>query len=471
MVCAQGRKKDEDSMQVTETLVEGLKREYRVVVPAADLDAKVNERLVELKQRVQIRGFRPGKVPVAHLKRVYGKAAMAETIEAAIREANAKIVGELGHKVAAEPKVTLPSEKSEVEGMIAGQTDLAYTVALEIVPKFELADFKNIKLERPMADVAEAEIEQAVRSIVEQNRPFAEKAGDAAAEKGDRLTVSFIGKIDGEAFEGGTAEDVPVTLGSGTFIPGFEDQLIGVKAGETRTVKSTFPKSYGNDKLAGKDAEFAVTVKSVEAPTEVTVDDAFAKSLGLESLDKLKEAVKDRLQREHAAASRQKVKRALLDRLDEMHKFESPPSLVEEEFANVWKTVVADLEQQGSSFAAEGTTEEAAKAEYRGIAERRVRLGLVLAEIGERNNIKVTEDEVSRAVVERARQFPGQEQQVWDLYRKNPNALASLRAPIYEEKVVDFLTELADVTEKPVSREELFKDDDAPPKTAAPTAA
>jgi trigger factor len=448
-------------MQVTETLAEGLKREYRVVVPASDLDAKVNERLVELKQRVQIRGFRPGKVPVAHLKRVYGRAAMAETIEAAIREANAKIVGELGHKVAAEPKVTLPTESGEVEGMIAGRSDLAYTVALEIVPKIELADFKNIKLERPVAQVTDAQIEEAVRNIAEQNRPFAAKAEGAAAEKGDRVTVSFVGTIDGKPFEGGTTDDIPVNIGSGTFIPGFEDQLIGVKAGETRTVKSTFPKSYGNDKLAGKDAEFAVTVKSIEAPTEMTVDDAFAKSLGLESLDKLKEAVKDRLQRDYAAASRQKVKRALLDRLDEMHKFESPPSMIEEEFANVWKTIVADLEQQGRSFADEGTNEEAAKAEYRAIADRRVRLGLVLAEIGERNNIKVTDEEVSRAVVERARQFPGQEQQIWDLYRKNPSALASLRAPIYEEKVVDFLTELADVTEKKVSREELFKDDEA----------
>src|ERR1700674_1043136 len=466
--------KDEDSMQVTETLVEGLKREYRVVVPASDLDAKVNERLVELKQRVQIRGFRPGKVPAAHLKRVYGRAAMAETIEAAIREANAKIVGDLGHKIASEPKVTLPSESSAVEGMIAGQSDLAYTVALEIVPKIELADFKNIKLERPVAGVADAEVEAAVRNIAAQNRPFAAKAEGAAAEKGDRLTVSFVGKIDGEPFEGGTAEDIPVNIGSGTFIPGFEDQLIGVKAGEPRTVKSTFPKSYANDKLAGKDAEFAVTVKSLEAPTELTVDDAFAKSLGLESLDKLKEAVQDRLQREHAAASRQKVKRALLDRLDDMHKFESPQSLAEEEFANVWKTIVADLKQQGRSFADEGTNEEAAKVEYRTIAERRVRLGLVLAEIGERNNIKVTDEEVSRAVVERARQFPGQEQQVWDLYRKNANALATLRAPIYEEKVVDFLTELADVTEKNVSREELFKDDEAdvaPGKTEAPPAA
>jgi trigger factor len=461
-------------MQVTETLAEGLKREYRVVVPASDLDAKVNERLVELKQRVQIRGFRPGKVPVAHLKRVYGRAAMAETIEAAIREANAKIVGELGHKVAAEPKVTLPTESSEVEGMIAGRSDLAYTVALEIVPKIELADFKNIKLERPVAEVTDAQIEEAVRNIAEQNRPFAVKAEGAAAEKGDRVTVSFVGTIDGKPFEGGTSDDIPVNIGAGTFIPGFEDQLIGVKAGETRTVKSTFPKSYGNDKLAGKDAEFAVTVKSIEAPTEMTVDDAFAKSLGLESLDKLQEAVKDRLQRDYTAASRQKVKRALLDRLDEMHKFESPPSMVEEEFANVWKTIVADLEQQRRSFADEGTNEEAAKAEYRAIADRRVRLGLVLAEIGERNNIKVTDEEVSRAVVERARQFPGQEQQVWDLYRKNPNALASLRAPIYEEKVVDFLTELADVTEKKVSREELFKDDEADlaqGKTEAPPAA
>jgi trigger factor len=457
---------EEGMQQVTETLADGLKREYRVVVPAADLDAKVNEKLDDLKGKVQLRGFRPGKVPVAHLKRVYGRAAMAETIETTIRETNAKIVSDHGFKLAAEPKVTMPTEESEVEGMIAGKHDLAYTVAIEIVPKIEIADFREIQIERPVADVTDEEVEEGVGRIAGENRPFAAKAEGAKAEKGDRVTVSFIGRIDGEPFEGGTAEDIAVHLGSGSFIPGFEDQLIGIAAGETRTVTSRFPVSYTNAQLAGKEAVFEVTAKTVEAPGEVTVDDAFATSLGLESLAKLKEAVRDRLQREHAAASRQRVKRALLDRLDELHKFEPPPSLVEEEFQNVWKTVVGDLQAQGRTFADEDTTEEAAQAEYRGIAERRVRLGLVIAEIGERNGIKIADEEVSRALMERARQFPGQEQQVWDFYRNNPSALAGLRAPIFEEKTVDFILELAHVTEKKISPAELLREDEDKPAGA-----
>ena len=447
-------------MQVTETLSEGLKREFRVVVPATDLDARVNDRLGELKDRVRINGFRPGKVPVAHLKRIYGRSAMAEAIEATVRETNAKIVTDHGFRLATEPKVTMPSEQAEVESLIAGRSDLAYTVALELVPKIELADYKTLKLERLTADVTEAEIDEAVNRIAEQNRPFAAKAAGAGAETGDRVTISFTGKIDGQPFEGGSGEDIAVHLGSGTFIPGFEDQLVSVKPGETKIVNATFPASYMNRDLAGKAAEFEVSVKSIEAPNPVTIDDAFAKSLGLDSLAKLRDAVKDRIAREHAAASRQKLKRALLDQLDARHKFDVPPSLVEQEFDGVWKTVLSDLQAQGRTFADEGTTEEDAKAEYRGIAERRVRLGLVLAEIGDRNAIKVTDDEMNRAVVERARQFPGREQEVWNYFRNNPSAVASLRAPIFEEKVVDFLVELADVAEKKVSREELYKDDE-----------
>jgi trigger factor len=308
--------------------------------------------------------------------------------------------------------------------------------------------------------VTGAEIDEAVSRIASQNRPYAGKANGAKVASGDRVTVSYAGKIDGEAFEGGTGEDIVVNVGSNTFIPGFEEQLIGMAAGESRTVKVRFPNNYLAEKLAGKDAEFEVTAKAIEAPGEITVDDAFAKSLGLESLDKLKDAIKDRLTREHTAASRQKLKRVLLDRLDELHKFDAPPTMVEDEFNNVWRTVLSDLESQKKSFADEGTTEEKAKAEYRAIADRRVRLGLVLAEIGEKNNIKVTDEELSRAAADRARQFPGQEQQVWEYYRKNPQALASLRAPIYEEKVVDFIVELASVTDKPVSREELFREEE-----------
>ncbi|HET9815625.1 MAG TPA: trigger factor [Xanthobacteraceae bacterium] len=447
-------------MEVTETLSDGLKREFQVQVPAADLAARVTERLGELKDRVQLRGFRPGKVPVNHLRKLYGKAVMAETIEAVIRELNAKIVSERGLKLAMEPKVTIPNEATAVENVFGGQSDLAYTLALEILPKIELADFQGIKLERQVAEVTDAQINEALEKIAEQNRPFAAKAEGAKAEKGDRVVIDFAGRIDGAPFEGGTGGDVGVNIGAGTFIPGFEDQLVGMAAGATGVVKVTFPENYVNSQLAGKDVEFDVTVKSLEAPGKVTLDDSFAKSLGLESLDKLKEAVKARLQQEHAALSRQKLKRELLDKLDEMHKFALPPTLAEDEFRNVWTAVEGDLKAQGRTFADEGTTEEKAREEYRGIAERRVRLGLVLAEIGEKNKITVTEEEITRAVVERARQIPGREQEIWDYYRKNPAAVAAIRAPIFEEKVVDFLIELAAITEKQVSREDLLKDEE-----------
>jgi trigger factor len=446
------------SMEVTETAAAGLKREYRVVVPATDLEAKVNERLDDLKGRVQLRGFRPGKVPVAHLKRLYGKSAMAEAIEAAVREANSKIVTDHGFKLATEPKVVLPSEEGLVEGVIDGKADLAYTVELEIVPPITLADFKTIKLTRLTAEVADAEIDQALQTIAEQNRPFVAKT--EAAANGDRATISFQGSIDGTPFEGGTGDDVPLLLGAGQFIPGFEEHIVGLKAGESTTFNVKFPDDYQAAAVAGKDATFAVTLKTVEAPGAVSIDDDFAKTLGLESLAKLRDAVKERIAREHAAASRQKLKRALLDQLDEQHKFEPPPSLVEQEFNSVWSQIENDLKQQNRTFADEGTTEEKAREEYRGIAERRVRLGLVIAEIGEKNNIKVTDEQLSAAVVEQARQLPGREQQIWDYYRKNPGALAALRAPLFEDKVVDFLTELADVSDKPVSRDELFKEDE-----------
>ena len=448
-------------MQVTETLSEGLKREFKVVVPAAELDAKVNVRLDELKDRVRINGFRPGKVPVAHLKRMYGRSTMAEVIDATVRDTNNQIVSERGYKLAAEPKVTLPTEQDAVEKLIAGQSDLDYTMAVEIVPPIELTDFKTIKLTKLTSEVTDAEVAEAIARISEQNKPYSAKPEGEKAAKDDRIVISFAGTIDGKPFEGGSGDDSVVMIGSNTFIPGFEDQLIGIAAGETRTLKVTFPAHYPKAELAGKNAEFVVTAKSIESPGTVTVDDDFAKSLGLESLAKLREAVKDRIGREHVAMSRQKLKRALLDELDVRHKFEPPPSLVEEEFDRVWKSVLAEMENEKKSFADEDTTEEKAKAEYRAIAERRVRLGLVLAEIGEKNTITVTEDEMSRAIMERARQFAGQEQRVWDYYRQNPQAVAALRAPIYEEKVVDFLLELASVTEKKVAREELYKEDDS----------
>jgi trigger factor len=453
-------------MQITETLSEGLKREFQVTVPAADLEARLAGRLNELKDRVQLRGFRPGKVPVNHLRKVYGRSAMAETIEAMIRELNAKIVEDHGLKLAMEPKVTIPNEETEVDKVIGGKSDLAYTLSLEVLPKIELGDFGSLKLERLTTEVTDAEIDEAVGKIAEQNKPYAAKGEGAKVEKGDRVVIDFTGTLDGKPFEGGSGGDVGVNVGSGTFIPGFEDQLIGMTVGETRPVNVTFPAEYQAAELAGKAAEFQVTAKTIEAPGTVTVDDAFATSLGVESLDKLKAAIKERIAREHGGVSRQKLKRQLLDQLDQMHKFAAPPTLVEDEFNNVWNAIQSDLKNQGRTFADEGTTEEKAKEEYRTISERRVRLGLVLAEIGEKNNLKVSDEELSRALVERARQFPGREQEIWDYYRKNPQALASVRAPLFEEKVVDFLVELAKVTDKPVSREELYKEDEDAPASA-----
>ncbi len=447
-------------MQITETVSEGLKREFQVTVPAADLETRVVGRLAELKDRVQLRGFRPGKVPVTHLRKVYGRSVMAETVEAVIRELNAQIVQERGLRLAGEPKVVIPNEETEVDRVISGQADLAYVLSFEVLPAIALGDFSSITLERLVANVEDAEIDRALKQIAEQNQPYAAKAADAKAEQSDRVVIDFVGKIDGVAFPGGTGNDVPVTIGSNQFIPGFEEQLVGIGVGEARQVKVTFPASYPTETLAGKDAEFDVTAKTIEAPVTVTIDEEFAKSLGLESLEKLRDAVKDRLARDYATASRQKVKRQLLDQLDALHKFAPPPTLVDDEFNSIWTTIESDLKRQNRTFADEGTTEEKAREEYRTIAERRVRLGLLLAEIGEKNAIKVSDEEISRAIVERARQVPGREQEVWDYYRKNPQAMAGIRAPIYEEKVIDFLLELAKVTDKSVSKDELFKEDE-----------
>ncbi|KRR24406.1 trigger factor [Bradyrhizobium retamae] len=454
-------------MQVTETLAEGLKHEFKVSVPASDLDAKADAKLVDLKDKVKLNGFRPGKVPVSHLKKVYGRSVMAETIDQTIRDTNTQIFTDRGFRLATEPKITLPTEQKEVEELLAGKSDLTYTVAIEVVPTIQLADFKTFSVEKPVVEVTDAEVDEAIKRIADQNRPYTAKAEGAKAETGDRVTISFKGSIDGVPFDGGTGEGIQVVIGTGQFIPGFEEQLVGIGAGETRTLKVSFPKNYASEKLAGQAAEFETTATLIEAPGETEINDEFAKTLGLESLDKLKEAARERLVAEFAGATRQRVKRALLDRLDDSHKFEAPPSLIEEEFNLMWNSIKAEMESSGKTFADENTTEEAAKEEYKKIADRRVRLGLVLSEIGEKNKITVTDDEVSRAVIERARSMPGREKEVWDYYRNNANALAQLRAPIYEDKVVDFILELAHVTEKKVSREDLFKDDEADEKSAA----
>src|SRR5438105_15186463 len=301
------------AMQVTETTNDGLRREYRVVVPATDLESRVNERLTKMKDQVRLNGFRPGKVPVAHLKKVYGRAVMAETIEQVVRETTGKIVSDHGLKLAMEPRTRLPEDRDEVEGVISGKADLAYTVAVEVVPQITIADFKSIEVEKLVADVADADIDAALQRLAEEHRAYKARPEGGGAESGDHVMVSFKGTINGVPFEGGAGEDVPLTIGSKTFIPGFEDQLIGIAAGETRTVNVTFPANYTPEKLAGQAAAFEVVAKSVEAPAPAAVDQALATALGAESIDKLRQAVQDRVAQDHAMASRQKLKRALLD--------------------------------------------------------------------------------------------------------------------------------------------------------------
>lgn len=446
-------------MQVKETLSEGLKREYQVVLPLAELDQRATERLDSIKDRVKLDGFRPGKVPLQHLKRVYGRSVMGEVIEQAISEANQKIISDGGFKLAMQPQIKLASEEeAAVRELMEGKSDLSYTVAMEILPKIELTDFRSLKLERPVAAVEDAQIEETLQKIAESNRNFTDK--DGKVENGDRVTMNFKGTLDGEPFEGGSADDVPLVIGSGSFIPGFEEQIVGMAKGETRKIRVTFPKNYAAEHLAGKEAEFEVTIAALAGPDPIKIDDDFAKSLGLESLDKLKTQVRGRLEQEYAVLSRAKLKRALLDALDETHKFDVPPTLVEQEFGGIWSSITQEMEKQGSTFADEGKTEEEAREEYRKIADRRVRLGLVLGEVGEKNAIKVSDDELSRAIVERARQYPGQEQQVFEHIRKNPEMVAAIRAPLFEEKVVDFILELATITDKTVSRELLIADEE-----------
>lgn len=436
-------------MNVTETVSDGLKRQLKVIVPIQELKARAETRLEDLKTKVRLNGFRPGKVPLSHIRQLYGKSVMAEVLEQAVGESSAKALEERKERPAFQPEIKLPEDKTEVERIIDGVSDLEYTMSFEILPKIELVELKSISLEKEVAEPEPGDIETSIQRLLKANVSYETK--DGPAEEGDRLTIDYKGSVDGAPFEGGAAEDAFILLGSNRFIPGFEDGLRGARAGERRDIGVTFPEDYQIKALAGKQAVFDVMVKEVAEPVEAKPDDEFAKSLGLESYAKLEEAIGSQLQRELDAASREKLKVALLDALNERHAFELPPSLVETEFETLWGGITRQMEQSKRTFEADGTTEEQAREAARKLAERRVRLGLVLAEIGNENQIRITEDELRRAVVDRARRFPGQERQVIDFYKKNPAAVNELRAPVYEDKVVNFALELVAIEEKKVT--------------------
>ena len=445
-------------MQVTETLSDGLKRGLKITIPAADLESKMMDKLVEIKDQVRINGFRPGKVPLAHLKKTYGRSVMADIVQEVVTQSSQSALEERKERPAMQPSIEMTEDQDEANEILDGKRDLDLDVSYELMPEFEVGDLSGITIEKPVVEVDDKEVMDQIEQIGSQSRPYEEKKGKA--KDGDRITMSYLGKVDGEAFEGGADENGQLVLGSGQFIPGFEEQLVGKKAGDETVVKVTFPEEYQAAHLAGKEAEFDVVVKEVAAPGELVIDDDFAKNLGLEGLDNLKEIIKTQIDGQHAGASRQKVKRQLLDQLDEKYDFELPPTMLSQEFDGIWAQVEKEMEEAGTSFEDNDTTEEKAREDYSKIAERRVRLGLVLAEIGESKEIQVTEDEMRNAVMQQASQFPGQEKEVFDFYQKNPQQLASLRAPIFEEKVVDYILELATVTEKTVTKEELLAEDD-----------
>ncbi|MGN6549984.1 MAG: trigger factor [Pararhizobium sp.] len=452
-------------MQVTETLSEGLKREIKVVIPAKDMEVRMNERLADAKDRVRINGFRPGKVPVAHLKKMYGKSIMAELVNEILRDKPTEILSERGEKAATQPEITMTEDEAEANSILDAKADFEFSLAYEIIPPIELKDASSISVTREVVDIPEADVQEQIKRIAENAKSYETK--DGAAENGDRLTIDFVGKVDGTEFAGGKAEDANLVLGSNTFIPGFEDQLVGVKAGDEKTITVTFPAEYGEATLAGKEATFDVKVKDVAGAKDVEINDELASKLGVESLDKLREIVRGQIESQYGQMTRQKLKRQILDQLDEMYKFDTPQKLVDAEFENIWRQVNTDLEQAGKTFADEDTTEDAAREDYRKLAERRVRLGLVLSEIGEKAGVEVSEEEMQRSLYEQVRQFPGQEQQIYEYFQKTPGAVASLRAPIFEEKTIDHLLTEISVTDKTVSKEELMADDEDETKAAA----
>lgn len=445
-------------MQVTETRAEGLKREIEIVVPASDLEARLQTRLHEAKGQAKLKGFRPGKVPLAHLRKMYGRSMMAEIVNQIVSETPRSIIAERNERSAMQPDVEMTADEAEADKVLKGERDFRFKLSYETLPSFELKETSGIRIERPVVEIGDEEVEEQVKRIAANARTYEPK--DGPAESGDKVAMSFAGRIDGEAFEGGASEDTSLVLGSNTFIPGFEDQLIGAAAGDERAVTTTFPADYGAAHLAGKEAVFDVVVKSVSSPNALELDDALAKQLGIDSIERLRTVVREQIESQYGLATRQKVKRQLLDALDGDYSFELPQKLVDAEFGNIWTQVTKELGDSGKSFEDEDTTEEKARAEYRRLAERRVRLGLVLSEIGEKAGVQITDEELQRAVFEQVRRYPGQEKQIYEYFRSNPEAVASLRAPIYEEKVVDHLLGAVDVTDRTVTKEELMKDEE-----------
>ena len=443
-------------MDIKEIKAEGLSRTYSVTIPKEDLNAKLEAKIEEMRPQVSLKGFRPGKVPSSHIRKMFGQSIMKDVVEEALNESSQEAINSNKLRPAGQPQIDL---RANGEDVTKGKADLEYQMTVETIPEFELADTKGMSFERLTAEVSDADVDERLKELTAGQKTYKKKAKTAKAKEGDAVLIDFVGLIDGEVFEGGSMEGHQLVLGSNSFIPGFEEQLVGVKAGEEKNVEVTFPENYQAEQYAGKDAVFEVKVHEVQGAKDAELDDALAEKFGMESLDKLREAIKESVEAEYSAQSRMKLKRKILDALDEGHKFDLPPAMVEQEFSNIWQQVKAEKGAGNLDEEDAAKSDEELEADYRKIAERRVRLGLVLAEMGQKEEIQITNDELQRAMINEARRYPGQEQQVVEFYQKNPQALAQLRAPIYEEKVVDHIIETSEVKDKTVEKSKLFEDD------------
>ena len=437
-------------MQITETSNDGLKREFKVVIPEGDVQKRVDSRLQQLGGGLKLPGFRPGKVPMPVLKQRFGKNVMGEVLEQAISDSSQKLLSDRGLRPAGQPRIEILSG--------ADKGDLEFSMAVELIPDIKVMDFKTVKLDRLTVDIPDAEVEQAIERAAQRYRKTQPLAAARPAQKDDVAVIDFVGKVDGAEFAGGSANDYHLQIGSGSFIPGFEEQLIGASAGDSKTVTVTFPAEYPRAEVAGKEATFEVTVKELRELAPLVVDDELAKEMGTKDLAELRENMNKGLAAEYSSLSRTRTKRQLLDILAEKHAFDSPAGLVETEFTAIWNQIEADKQLGRLDPDDANKSEEELKKEYRDIAIRRVKLGLLLSEVGRINDVQVSNDEMGRAIMNEARRFPGQERKVIDYYQKTPQAMIQLRAPIYEDKVVDFILDQAEVTERKVSVEEFTKE-------------
>lgn len=436
-------------MQVTETKSEGLSREYAIVIEKAHLAQRLDAKLEEIKPQVHLKGFRPGKAPTSFLKKLYGQNLMGELVQEEMGKAQEEALKDV--KPAMQPH---PHFETEMDDVLKGEADLKYHMHVEVLPTIEPQGIDGLKLEKMVADIPDDDIEEELKALAEQNKTYEDKDEGATAADGDRVVIDFKGMIDGEAFEGGSAEGVDLDLGSGSFIPGFEEQLVGVKAGDEKTITVTFPEDYNAEHLAGKEAQFEVTVQAVKAAGETKIDDDLAKTIGFDDLEALRGRIKEMVQGRYDNQARLHMKRALLDQLDEAHDFELPPGMVKAEFEQIWAQVEgAERDEEDKD-----KSEEELREDYQKIAERRVRLGLLLAEIGKDANVDVPQEELSRAIQAQAMQMGMQVQEFYQIIQDRPDIIAQIRAPLFEEKVVDHLIEKADVTEKTVSKDELMEE-------------